>query len=435
MIRTAKRQSEEHLTGSSGLSLRTNFAWSFAGNVVYMAAQWAMLAVLAKLGSPEMVGQFALSLAITAPIVLFANLSLRAILVTDARRSYHFGDYLSLRLATTLGAIIVVVAVAIFAGFNRETALVIIAMGVAKGFEAISDIYHALLQQNEHMERIAWSKFIKGPLSLLALAICVYFTSSVLVGILGMAGIWLIVLLAYDKRSVQWLQNRLKETIPASLNWQRTVLSSLIRLAFPLGLTALLISLNTNIPRYYIERYLGGYSLGIFAAMAYLLVAGDAIIGALGQTASPRLARYYATADKKAFRRLLAILLLIAVSLGAAGFLLAFVFGEDLLTIFYGMEYAQHVDVLLWLCAAATVSFIAAFLGYGMTAAHYFRIQPFIFALVTVISFVSGLFLIPAYGLVGAAWTLLIAALVQALAAFMVNMHALRHIPALEAVP
>ncbi|MGI8856402.1 MAG: hypothetical protein ACR2JW_11675, partial [Thermomicrobiales bacterium] len=51
-------------------SLRANFSWTFVGNVVYAACQWGMLVVLAKLGSPEVVGQFALGLAITAPVIM-----------------------------------------------------------------------------------------------------------------------------------------------------------------------------------------------------------------------------------------------------------------------------------------------------------------------------------------------------------------------------
>ena len=80
------------------LSLRLNFAWTFVGNVVYAGCQWGMLVVLAKLGSPARVGEFALALAVTAPILMFTNLALRAVQATDSRQEYTFGDYLGLRL-------------------------------------------------------------------------------------------------------------------------------------------------------------------------------------------------------------------------------------------------------------------------------------------------------------------------------------------------
>src|SRR5690349_21224091 len=83
---------------ASRLSLRTNFIWTFLGNVVYAGCQWGMLVVLAKLGSPEIVGQFALALAVTAPVFMFTNLQTRGVQATDARKEYAFGDYLALRL-------------------------------------------------------------------------------------------------------------------------------------------------------------------------------------------------------------------------------------------------------------------------------------------------------------------------------------------------
>jgi hypothetical protein len=73
-----------------------------------------MLVVLAKLGSPEIVGQFTLGLAVTAPVVLFTNLSLREVQATDAKHQYLFSDYLGLRLLLTglaLVAITVIIAV------------------------------------------------------------------------------------------------------------------------------------------------------------------------------------------------------------------------------------------------------------------------------------------------------------------------------------
>src|ERR1700680_3696421 len=58
---------------ATGLSLRRNFAWTLAGNLIYTACQWAVLIVIVKSTTPAMVGQFALALAVTAPIMILAN--------------------------------------------------------------------------------------------------------------------------------------------------------------------------------------------------------------------------------------------------------------------------------------------------------------------------------------------------------------------------
>jgi len=60
--------------------LRADFTWVLSGNVLYSACQWGIVVVLAKLGSPAQLGEYALGLAVAAPIILFANLQLRALL-------------------------------------------------------------------------------------------------------------------------------------------------------------------------------------------------------------------------------------------------------------------------------------------------------------------------------------------------------------------
>ena len=80
------------------------FSWIIWGNFVYSLSRWGMIAVLAQLGGPEMVGRVVLAFAICAPITALGNLGLRSVLVTDARGEYRFGDYFALRLVTSAAA-------------------------------------------------------------------------------------------------------------------------------------------------------------------------------------------------------------------------------------------------------------------------------------------------------------------------------------------
>lgn len=402
-----------------GLSLRVNFSWTFAGNAVYAACQWGMLVLLAKLGSPEMVGQFALGLAITAPVMMFANMDLRSIQATDARNEYRFADYLSLRLIMVVLALLIIVGIALGSGYPLATLLVILALGLAKGFEAISDIFYGLLQRYERMDRVARSKMLKGVLSLVALGIGVALTGSVFWGALGLAAVWALLLLTYDVRSGRLV---LQDGTPHNqtvaqqfaVHTHAPILFRLTRLALPLGLVMLMISLNANIPRYFIEGHLGQHELGIFSALAYLMVAGRMVIEALGQSASPRLAKYYAAGDGAAFVRLLGKLAGLGLLVGSGAIAAALVAGEPLLALLYQPEYARQ-DLFIWLMVAAALFYVASFLGEGMTAARYIRIQTVLFAAVTGATFLACFWLVPLHGLLGAAFALIVAALLELL--------------------
>ena len=412
------------------LTLRRNFSWTFTGNLVYAASQWGMLVVLAKLGSPEMVGQFTLGLAVTAPVIMFTNLQLRGIQATDAKGDYVFSDYLGLRLIGTGLALLIIAGITLKTGYRWETSLVILAIALAKAFESISDVFYGLIQQHERMDRIAIALMIKGPLSLLLLGIGVSLTGSVVGGAIGLAIAWGLVLFGWDLRNGRLiLNNASHHTDAADLlvadvalkksqnllypRWHQKTLRKLVLLALPLGFVMMLISLNTNIPRYFIERYLGERELGIFAAMSYLMVVGQMVVSALAESASPRLAKYYATGNSTAFRTLLLKLVGVGLMLGAAGVFVAVVAGRPILTLLYKPEYAERADLFAWLMVAAGIGYVSSFLGSGITAARYFRVLMPLFALVTGTSAIAALWLIPTEGVRGAAIALVISALIQ----------------------
>lgn len=421
----------------SRLSLRANFSWTLAGNTIYAACQWGILILLAKLGSPEMVGQFALGLAVTAPVMGFATLKTRLVQATDARHLYRFGDYLGLRLVTTGAALLLIVGTAAVGRHHRETAWVIIAVGIAKASECLSDVFYGLQQQHERMDRVGRSKMIRGPLSLLALGIGVSSTGRLLWGVVALALAWTAVLVGYDVprgrltlRSEAQSGFRPLETDDGKTGirptWQMRTLATLAWLALPLGVVVALDSLRVNVPRYFIARYMGEYELGIFAAMAYLKQAGNMVVIALGLSACPRLAQLYAARKKREYRELLLQLTGIGGLLGGLGVLVAWAGGREILALLYRPEYAQHSHVFILLMVAAAIDYVATVLDYGINAARYFRVQTPLFLAVTGSVALVCLWLVPGLGLRGAALAVLVSTVVRLVGTLSVVLYALR---------
>ncbi len=407
----------EHLEGMrvKPLSLRANFSWTFAGNLIYAASQWGILVVLAKLGSPEMVGQFALGLAIGAPVIMFANLQLRAVQATDAQREYAFADYFGLRLMTTLLALAVIVGIILVSRYTPETALVIFFIGLAKAFESISDIFFGLLQQHERMDRIAKSLIIEGPATLLVMGVVIAVTGSLVLATAAMALVWGLQLALYDVRS-GWLILRAGAVDVGALLRPRFAWATLRRLAWlalPLGFVMMLISLNTSIPRYVIEANLGEAQLGIFAALAYLMVASAVVVNTLGQSATPRLAAYLAASDRKSFASLLAKLLMFGAFAGVAGCLIAWIAGREILTLIYNDTYGTYEDLFLLIMIVATLTHLSSFLNYGITASRKFSLQVPLQVVISIVTGLTSLLFIPTMGLFGAAIALLVVFIVQ----------------------
>lgn len=417
-------------------SLKANFIWTLAGNVVYSGAQWGMLTALARFGSPEMVGRFALGLAITSPIILFSNLKLRAVQATDAQSQFRFSDYLGLRLFTTLVALLSIIFIAFVSGFSFHVSLVIIFVALAKSFDSISDIFYAFLQRHERMQRISISMMIQGVIQFVCFSTTIAVTRDIAWGALALALSSGLVTVTYDIRSALLLRSHLirdssdqsdRRKLELRPRLNLSTVKNLGLLGLPLGLSVALSSLWTNIPRYFIQYVSGERELGIFAALSYLLVVGSTIINALGQSAVPRLATYVAARDWPSFDKLLTKLVAAGSLLGILGIILVAVAGSHVLSFLYGREYAQRGDILLSIMIAQAIQFSYNFLGTSLGAMRNFKAQAPIHLMSCLFLIVFSALLIPRFGLLGASWSLLATAIFE-FAAYIVSFRRTRHV-------
>lgn len=406
-------------------SLRHSVSWTFAGNVVFSACQWLMLSVLAKLTTPAIVGRYGLGLALTAPVVMFTNLQLRAILATDVQRRYDFRLFAVLRVWSNAVALLVIGGIVLVGAYDWNLRALVLLVAVTKCIESFSDVVYGRLQLDDRMKQISISLMLRGGLSLATFAAVIAVTGSLLSATAGLAASYLVVLLLYDVPAIARDWSTREPTHTTVIRGSELI--ALARRALPLGVTMMLISLNVNIPRYFISAQLGETALGLFSALSAPMAAGLLVVGALGQSATPRLARQGATVGAPGFRPLLWRLVVIGLLLGVGGIVVALVAGPLLLRILFAREYAQHATLFVWLNAASAIGYAASFLGFGMTALHRFREQVPIFLVAVIATAVTCWIAVPVMGLDGAALALGISGLVQLGGSWYVIERALRY--------
>ena len=405
-------------------SLGVNLAWMVVGTVWNGFCQWAMLIVLAKLGTIEMVGAYTLGLAIATPILMFSCLNLRSIFVTDQHGAFRFHEYFTLRLGMLVVSVAVASAVGMVEGDRPELVFFIATITAAKALDYLSDMFYALLQREENMRAMALSMILKGTLGLGAMAAAIVARGSLSsIGIALMIASGLVLVFFDVPVSLNLLQltfvRALRECtlqIKTMLRRRRHAAHRLWSLAWsgaPLGLVVMLVSLNLNIPRYFVERSFGMREQGIFSSILNLMAAGSVAVGALGQCVTPRLAKYFASGNMAAFRRLLWFLTGISVALGVGGFLAAALFGREILTLAYRPEFATRQDVLIWLMAASGALYLGSMMGVAVTAARCFAPQLPLFALSVVTTTLACILLVPTMGMRGAAAAIFISSIVQ----------------------
>jgi O-antigen/teichoic acid export membrane protein len=401
------------------LSLTSNFRWALTGNVVNALCQYAMIVVLTQWGTDVAIGQFDLGLAIASNVLALAMLQLRNVQITDMHRTFGFADYFGTRIVWTFLGLGAIAAWGSLASDDTTTLWIIILVGLMKSVDSISDIVRGLFQFRERMDLNGASLIVRGISSLLAFAVAMILTGSVVIAVAAAAVSYLIAFVAYDlvfaMRLLSPQSSRETSAIQLRPRFRLPTIAALTWIALPLGAVMAMISLQTNIPRYVLESYFGTRSLGYFGPLVYPMMAGMMVTTAMGQSASPRLAKYFAD-DVRAFTRLLGKLAGISAALGVALMVGTHFLGDRVLQLLYGPPYAAYHREFEILALAWGIQLITSCWGYGLTAARCFRLQVVLTVISCLATLAASYILIPRYGVMGAALSVLVTSLAAAIA-------------------
>lgn len=393
------------------LSVRRNFVWSLAGNGLYAVCQLGVLFALAKLCSEETVGLYVLGIAVTSPIFLFAGLQLRRLQATDTNEEFRFGHYFSLQLLAC-GLALLACAVAGWSSGYRDAALAVILLtGFNKAIETLSNTFYGFFQQRERLDRISKSMVLQSILSAAGLCGGIVLTGDIVWACGWSAALRLLAVFAYDIPSLWWVAGKDQRSAVGGLLWERGPLWQLAVLGVPLGATSMLVSLNTNFPRYFVEAYRSTAELGIFGVLCAPLYLMHTLTKSLESSASARLAKLHAAGEVRGFRRLLWQLLTTHTAVALAGVAVAWLFGRPLLTLLFKAEYAEHTGVFVTIMWATLVATSAGVMMTALIAARFIQIQLPLMGATSVAALAACWWLVPTFGMTGAAWSLAISKL------------------------
>jgi O-antigen/teichoic acid export membrane protein len=392
--------------------MHSNLFWCFVAFGVQGTSQWALVLLLARYGTPEMLGLFTLAFAISTPLqVMIAQL--QSLLSTDAAfkfstQSYFvLGSSLSILVAVTVPSAMIVVG----AGLPIVEAVFLIAS--AKAVENVGGLIYAVLQRQDRWKLIASSMIVRGGASVLSFGALLVATKHLLPALAGMVVAWLLCLFILD---IGWLLRRYSVPDPYSrrLSWKE--IRTLVHEAWPLSITAVLISLYSHFPRYYVQMMLGLRSLGYYGALSYTLTAGDLAGAIFGRASTSQIAaaKVRGVSVRPALMRLCHIAL---ATVGPAA-VLGILFSRRLLGWLYGIGYDTHVEAFRWLIIGAIITGLAQFLSYALTANRILKGQMFLSVANIVISIIALSILVPRLGMLGVALSINLVAAFRVVVSF-----------------
>lgn len=394
--------------------------WLLGGNLIFAFAQWLTLTLIARYCSDIELGQYSYALAIIAPVYMLTNLQLRPILVTDynSDKHYDFNDFFAVRFYSNFIGLIVIM---IWGALTRWDAIhIIFIVAITKALEGISDIIYGLYNAKNETQLITRSLVYKSVFSVVLLYGALVFLHSFTTAVITILVVYWIVLMVLDLKAIN---------ASTGLLYIRIIeIKKLLVYATPLGFTVMLVALQTNMPRYFIEKYDSIANVGTFTVFYYFIVIGGIFITSLCQYLSPHYTKLWTKSKFKDFFRYLIVSWAIAVFFGIASLVATYYLGDTLLHLVYGNKFDNSLNVLNILIFSGVFVYLSIINGYVMTSIKIIKAQVPMFIILLIVTVISCYALVPHYKLVGAAWVSVITSLAQFLLSLGLLLHKLRQI-------
>lgn len=387
--------------------------WLVGGNFVFAFSQWVILIFFARMTNQENLGQYALALAIVTPIFAVGNLQLRPLYILDvnSEQKYTYTHFYYLRLICSFIALACCLVLGLF--FNVSI-LVLLLVGLLKFFESYSDIIYAYYNAHDQTQLISKSLFLKGTVSVLAVAVGLYLFDFYTALILFLM-VYLVVWLCIDNLYIQKTQEIKKMSLDLGM----------MKSAIPMGISLGIVTLQSNIPRLFLDQYASIEAVGIFTVLSYFIIVGSIFINSICQYLSPRLTHAW-NHNRAYFKKLLSMALFVAGGLGLIAIFLSYFMGEFVLNLVYGAEYVAYTDAFVLTMVAGFILYLATVLGYTLTAIGFIKQQVYLFSIVLIFSVLVSYLCIPEYGIIGGIYTLMVSYLVQCVLSLLVVLFRLK---------
>lgn len=383
-----------------------NLSWIFFANVFASFAKWLIVILIAKNLTATEVGIYSLAFAIGAPVTLFANMKLRSLYITSIEDNLY--DYFYTRNILSVAVFITLAIIGLV--FYPDYFTVIMLVGLAKILDLQSDLYYAVPHKYNNLNIIGKMIISKQSILLVSFAITLLLTRNLSAALLVQVVLQAIYLILVERKYVfkNYQITKAKATLQG--------IKGILILGVPLGFVQMVFSLNSNYPRYVLEYFENPEVLGYFSAIMYIVIVANLFMSSISQVFLPKLSQLYRALKFSLFRKYVFIYLsMVSLFLGISLISMSFLFGEKILMILYGPEYAEYSHILFLVAISVSINVISWNFDTALMAMRYISIQPKITSINLIITMIIGYVLISEQGIVGASYTLIISATLQLL--------------------
>lgn len=376
--------------------LKNNFLTYLFGNLVFGFTQWFIIILILKLGTQTELGTYTYAIAIIAPLILLLSFGFNTLIVTT--KSFDKSSYIKARWMISILTICIYMLVVIFlTGLNKENYLLMFFIGLSKISENLFDIDYAYYIRDKKHKYVGYFKILISFIQIFLISVFYYIYQNLTIAFIIYSLAMLLINMIKNKQFI--------------FKKQKFIIKSfkLFRIGIPLSITLFLSSLNTNIPKYFLEFHTNIIAVGVFSSFLTIYSAGNTFFFSLYNYLLPKVVKDKLNTKflKKLFVKIivawiLSLTIIIAFGMKAIDSIIPVIFNKEFLS--------YKIEILIILLSSLFV-YMSILLDLFINSHNKYKYNTYVQVLSVVIVFLGSIVLINKYEILGAAITFSIFAL------------------------
>ena len=379
-------------------NIRKSFFWNTIGSGLSSGNSLLFLVVVTRINGLINAGIFTLSYATACMFYVIATYSGRTYQVTETDSELNDNDFVFHRILSSIIMIMISILFGIINKYTGTKMIIFMLLCILKSIEAICDVFHGIIQKNNHLDIVGKSLFLRSLFNILIFIIIDKLSNNLILSTISLIVIDVIVLLLIDVRYSLKYKEKFNK-----INYQ--AIYKIFLLGFFTFGFSFIANYLVNAPRYAMdaimsEEYQTIFGIVVMPATIIMLI-NQFIIQPLITT----LKDIYSNKDKKGFISLIFKIIMVTFITGIISIILAYFFGIPVLNLLYGIILNDYLYSLLSILLGATLYTIATVLSNSLIVLRKTKIQLALYVVTSIFAFIISYKLINLFGFNGAIYS------------------------------
>lgn len=339
--------------------LRKSAVWNLVSSIEYSLQSAVLMLIVTRVGGLYDAGVFTIAYTVTQMMATIGSYGMRSFQVSDIKKEYSFGSYLSSRLISILAMIVICMSYSFYQGYDGSKLFIMAMLCCYRIVDDLEDVFHGEMQKSMRLDVASKIMAVRIFIATAAFAISYIVTKS-----LTVSSVVLTLTAAVVSLYLNLLVTGFFKDITFKL--EKTGVIRLLWVCLPICIGGFLYNYLVNAPKYAIDRNLSEETQTIFSILFMPVFVINMLSSFIFKPMIVNMGILWNEGKKKSFIITVAKQMLLITALTIICMLGGWLIGIEVLGFMYGVGLEEYRLLFTLLIAfggmAALVSFLVVIL-------------------------------------------------------------------------